>query len=77
MGRVTRSAHLGTTISQGADKTKALERTIQTLPGSNILYGAGAPPSSVGTNGQLYVQEDGAALTTIYQKRSGVWVGIV
>lgn len=74
MGRVTRSAHLSTTISQGAEKTKALERTIQTLPG---VPGTGAPSNSNGSNGDFYFRRDGGTLTTIYQKRSGVWVGIV
>jgi hypothetical protein len=72
MGRVTHSAHLATTISQGTDKTKALENTI-----AIGTTGEGAPSSTLGTDGNFYFRKDGGAFTTIYQKRSGIWVGIV
>jgi hypothetical protein len=39
--------------------------------------GAGAPAVGLGTDGELYFRSDGAALTTMYQKRLGVWVGLL
>jgi hypothetical protein len=40
-----------------------------------ITAGTGAP--SGGSDGWIYFRSDGGALTTIYQRRSGSWVGIV
>lgn len=37
----------------------------------------GAPDNAAGQNGDLYLRGDGGVLTTIYQKRAGLWVGIV
>lgn len=42
-----------------------------------ITYGTGAPNNANGADGDLFVRTDGAALTTIYQRRAGAWVGIV
>jgi len=39
--------------------------------------GTGAPSNSNGNNGDIYFNAAGGSLTTIYQKRSGSWVGIV
>lgn len=39
--------------------------------------GTGAPNNADGANGDFYLRGDGGALTTIYQKRAGAWVGIV
>lgn len=44
---------------------------------TGIYAGTGAPSNSDGSNGDFYLRSDGAALTTIYQKRAGAWVGIV
>lgn len=42
-----------------------------------IFYGTGAPNNANGADGDMYLRTDGAALTTIYQRRAGAWVGIV
>jgi hypothetical protein len=42
---------------------------------AGFLAGTGAP--SAGNDGDFYFRSDGGAMTTIYQKRAGVWVGIV
>ena len=39
--------------------------------------GVGAPDNAWGQNGDAYWRSDGGVLTTIYQKRAGLWVGIV
>ena len=44
---------------------------------TGILAGTGAPNNANGDNGDFYLRSDGGALTTIYQKRAGAWVGIV
>ncbi len=42
-----------------------------------LTAGSGAPNNAVGQDGWLYFRQDGGAGTTIYQRRSGSWVGIV
>lgn len=43
-----------------------------------IIHGqVGAPDNAMGSDGDFYFRADGGAMTTIYQKQSGVWVGIV
>jgi hypothetical protein len=42
-----------------------------------LWAGSGAPNNSNGSNGDIYFRSDGGAGTTIYQRRSGAWVGIV
>jgi hypothetical protein len=44
---------------------------------AGLLAGEGAPDVNGGNNGDFYFRSDGGALTTIYQKRAGSWVGIV
>lgn len=44
---------------------------------AGILAGTGAPNNANGDDGDFYLRSDGGALTTIYQKRTGSWVGIV
>jgi hypothetical protein len=44
---------------------------------TGILAGTGAPNNANGDDGDFYLRSDGGALTTIYQKRTGSWVGIV
>lgn len=39
--------------------------------------GTGAPNNANGANGDFYFRGDGGALTTIYHKRVGAWVGII
>ena len=42
-----------------------------------LLAGSGAPSAAGGVNGDFYFRSDGGALTSIYHKRAGSWVGIV
>jgi hypothetical protein len=44
---------------------------------TGLLAGTGAPNNANANNGDFYFRSDGGALTTIYQKRAGAWVGIV
>lgn len=44
---------------------------------NGLSSGAGAPSDLNGANGDFYLRSDGGALETIYQKRAGVWVGII
>lgn len=44
---------------------------------TGLTAGTGAPFNADGQNGDFYFRSDGGALTTIYQKRAGAWVGIV
>jgi hypothetical protein len=44
---------------------------------TNIYGGTGAPSNGDGQNGDFYFRSDGGALTSIYHKRVGAWVGIV
>lgn len=44
---------------------------------AGLLGNAGIPNNAQGNNGDFYFRSDGAALTTIYQRRAGIWVGIV
>lgn len=42
-----------------------------------LYMGNGVPNNANGANGDIYFNTAGAALTTVYQRRVGVWVGIV
>lgn len=44
---------------------------------ATIYAGTGAPNNADGANGDIYIRSDGGSLTTIYQKRTGTWTGIV
>lgn len=44
---------------------------------TGVLGGSGAPDNANGSNGDFYFRSDGGALTTIYHKRVGAWVGVV
>lgn len=44
---------------------------------TSIYGGTGAPSDANGSNGDIYIRSDGGALTTIYQKRTGAWTGIL
>lgn len=48
-----------------------------TAQAGSLYMGSGTPASASGNNGDIYFNTAGAAGTTIYQKRSGAWVGIV
>ena len=58
-------------------RIRALEAAIgQNVAG--IYFVSGAPPAgTLGSDGEFAFRTDGGALTTIYQKRAGVWVGVV
>lgn len=45
--------------------------------GPGLRMTLGAPSNANGANGDICFRQDGGAMTTIYQKRAGVWVGIV
>jgi hypothetical protein len=48
------------------------------LQTATAMYGGtGAPNNANGANGDIYFRSDGGALTTVYQRRAGAWVGIV
>lgn len=42
-----------------------------------LFAGAGAPSNGDGSNGDFYFRSNGGSMTTIYQKQTGAWVGIV
>lgn len=65
-GKVFSKSHLYPGTGAGTDQDKA-----------GLLAGEGAPSNGNGNNGDFYFRSDGGALTTIYQKRAGTWVGIV
>lgn len=44
---------------------------------TSIYGGTGAPSDANGSDGDIYIRSDGGALTTIYQKRTGAWAGIL
>lgn len=44
---------------------------------AGLYANVGAPNNANGANGDFYFRSDGGALTTIYQRRAGAWVGIV
>lgn len=44
---------------------------------AGLYGGTGAPNNANGANGDFYFRSDGGALTTIYHKRAGVWVGVI
>lgn len=44
---------------------------------AGILAGTGAPNDANGADGDFYFRSDGGALTSIYQRRAGAWVGII
>lgn len=48
---------------------------LQTAAG--IYGGTGAPSNANGSDGDFYFRSDNGALTSIYTKRAGAWVGII
>jgi hypothetical protein len=44
---------------------------------SGLFAGTGAPNNANGADGDIYFRSDGGALTTVYQRRAGAWVGVV
>lgn len=76
----------GTTLLRSLGKTGIATYGDKVYPGSDAaaaqsacgLYAnTGAPNNANGANGDIYFRADGGALTTIYQRRAGAWVGIV
>jgi len=72
--------------SSNTDKVQIASTTGQLYPttdagasqtASGLFAGTGAPNNTNGNNGDIYFRSDGGALTTIYQRRAGAWVGIV
>jgi hypothetical protein len=48
------------------------------LQGSiGFIAGPGAPNNIHGSDGDMYFRSDGGSMTTVYQKRSGSWIGIL
>jgi len=47
------------------------------ITGPGLRMTVGVPSNANGINGDICFNRDGAALTTIYHKRAGAWVGIV
>jgi len=47
------------------------------ISGPGLRMTTGAPSNANGIDGDICFRSDGGALTTIYHKRAGVWVGIV
>lgn len=48
-----------------------------TQTAAGISGGTGAPSNADASDGDFYFRSDGGALTSIYHKRAGAWVGIV
>lgn len=48
-----------------------------TQTAAGIYAGTGAPNNANGSNGDFYFRSDGGASTTVYQKRTGTWTGVV
>lgn len=49
------------------------------ISGVRIIVGIGIPLASVGSNTNLYIDEDGAKSSyrpTVYQKQAGSWVAV-
>jgi len=69
--------------NNGANKVPNLTYDIPTaangisVQGTVYYSGSGVPPNSIGNNGDQYWNTAGGAGTTLYQKRAGVWVGLV
>ena len=58
-----------------ATKNQLSPSNFGTLQTANSLWiGSGAPANGNGANGDIYFRTDGGSGTTIYQRRSGVWV---
>jgi hypothetical protein len=69
----------GTALDATADATftTLAAPATGTAPGKIIgplLYGTGVPANTMGTDGSIYFRADGAAGTTMYQRRAGTWV---
>ncbi|TXH48810.1 MAG: hypothetical protein E6Q97_24020 [Desulfurellales bacterium] len=73
-------------IRLGNDDSETLTTAAKIFPGTDagavqttagMYAGTGAPNNANGNNGDFYFRADGGALTTIYHKRAGAWVGVV
>lgn len=64
-------------IINGGDKIRPGTDAGATQTASGIYAGTGAPNNANGADGDFYLRADGGALATIYQRRIGIWVGIL
>ena len=73
-------------IRLGNDNSETLTTAAKIFPGTDggavqttagMYAGTGAPNNANGNNGDFYFRADGGAMTTIYHKRAGAWVGVV
>lgn len=62
---------------QGVPMNNPPTPTGTTQTAVSMYAGLGAPNNANGVDGNFYFRSDGGALTTIYHKRAGAWVGIV
>lgn len=68
---------MGSITKDGALRMNSGAAAGATATGGVVSFGTGAPVNASGANGDIYLRVDGGALTTIYQRRAGAWVGIV
>ncbi len=73
-------------IRLGNDDSETITTAAKIFPGTDggavqttagMYAGTGAPNNANGNNGDFYFRADGGAMTTIYHKRAGAWVGVV
>lgn len=73
-------------VGSGVGAGAGLQAHAQVYPGqptigfqtaAGLLGGTGVPNNANGNNGDKYFRSDSGALTTIYDKRAGAWVGVV
>ena len=73
-------------IRLGNDDSETVTTAAKIFPGTDggavqttagMYAGTGAPNNANGNNGDFYFRADGGAMTTIYHKRAGAWVGVV
>lgn len=82
-GNLYISPRAGFNVKIAAGKTQFVDKiypatdaaTFQATTG--VYAGTGAPNNANGANNDFYLRGDGGALTTIYQKRAGAWVGVI
>lgn len=69
---------LGNTTTSRISQVGTVTLSLATQSPFGFMFGGtGVPSVGIGANGDFFFRVDGAALTTIYQKRAGVWTGIV
>lgn len=69
---------LSASASQNIISVNGYMQCLRSIVNGISIWGGNAPPAAgLGVNGDFFLNSVGGALTTIYQKRSGAWVGIV